>query len=176
MALSDWTVEVFDVAPRKNSAANPYTGLPIDPDGITTSLVTMRLTHVPSGKVLDRADLFHDVTPQTLAHYARSIAELVDKQMSVQKTDATPSPLVGVLDIVPPPPAADTRTQAEKDLQVFQQAESAHAQKVALIAKLLDTPEGAKEAVSLQAEADKLKAVKDTAAVAVVAAEIAVQP
>ncbi len=102
MAFSDWTVEILDVVARPNAATNPYTGLPIDPDGITQSLFSMRLTHVPTGKVLERADLTNTVTPEILTAYARGIAANAETHLAFQSKEGAASPLIGALDITVP--------------------------------------------------------------------------
>lgn len=129
MPFEDWDVHVFDVAPRKNIASNPLTGLAIDPEGLTLSLFTMRLTHRASGKTLDRADLISTPTPEALTAYARGVIEVVEKNMANQKTETTPSPLVGPLVVVPPAPPPF----APDDLSAFQQASDLLAQLQGLV-------------------------------------------
>lgn len=161
MALTDWTVEIFDVVPRKNSAPNPYTNQPIDPDGLTLSLFTMKLTHVPSGKVLERADLASVITPEFLQQYARNVITVAEQNMAVQKTDTAPSALKGVLDVTIPAPV-DPRTQAEKDLSAFQQLDAQVAQTTALYEKLKAIEP--KDAAALDAKLADLTAARDAAA------------
>ncbi len=176
MAFDDWDVEIVDIARRTNSAKNPLTGLPIDPDGLTQSFVTMTLTHRASGRILNRADLFSAPSADALKKYARDVIAVADLNMSVQKTvdetgaTITESPLKGPLDVTIPLPA-DTRTQAQKDLQAFQQADADHVQTLALADKLkaIDPAEAS--------DLDKLVAAKlaarDAAAAPVIAALVA---
>lgn len=168
MAVDDWDVEVFDVVPRSISSANPYTGLPIDPDGVTQSLVTMRLTHRASGKVLERADVFSLPTPDALKKYARDVVAVADANMSVQKSDAGPSPLVGLLDIVPSEPDAPVLTKAQRDEQAFVQAKSSLDAIASRIAVLKDVaPE---DAAALDSVVQKQRAVLVEKAAPVIAA------
>ena len=159
MAFSDWAVEVFDVVPRRNSQKNPLTGLPIDPDGITLSLVTMRLTHVPTGKVLQRADLMRPDRPSLIA-YARGIAENAEAHMAAQKTDTAPSPLAGRLDIVPVPPGDPP--QRAKDLQAFLDASGRYEHVSTLAAQLRQAAPA--RAAELDAKVQSLKTARDSRA------------
>jgi hypothetical protein len=173
--FEDWDVQIFDVVPRKNSTANPYTGQPIDPEGLTQSLVTMRLTHVATGKSLDRADVFSDASVPQLLHYAKSIIAVAEGNMAIQKVSApdgtviTPSPLVGAL--VPPVPEPPPEpTQEQKDQQAFLQADAAYKQAAQLLAdgKPIDP-----------AVVDKLKAIANEKAqpiVDVIMATVAALP
>lgn len=129
MAFEDWDVEVFDVVPYRNSAKNPHTQLPIDPDGLTMSLFTMRLTHRASGKRLERADLHSMPTEEHLKKYARDVIAVAEANMAVQKTDETDSPLKGALDVSPP---SVEPTQDQKDAAVLQTAEQVKARLEAL--------------------------------------------
>lgn len=133
MPLSDWTVEIFDVAPHKNTAKNPYTGLAIDPDGLTMSVFTMRLTHVPTGKVLERADLTSTPSADAFARYARGVIEVAEQNMAVQKQGETPSPLKGILDVVPVVPEPTIPTQDQLDARAYQEAKH----RVAILAELV---------------------------------------
>jgi len=102
MPFEDWTVEVYEIDPRPNPTKNPYTGLPIDPEGITQSLFRMRLTHIPTGKVLERADLTGHLSVEVLTVYARGVAANAETHLVNQGPH---SPLLGVLDITVPDPS-----------------------------------------------------------------------
>lgn len=130
MAFSDWSVEVLDVQPQKNVAKNPYTMQPIDPGGLTTSLVTMNLTHIPTGKVLNRADLFSNPTREAFLAYARGITSVVDGNLAVQGSQQAPSPLAGVLDLEPVPVEVTPDAKAQ---QAFQTASGVLSQLQALV-------------------------------------------
>lgn len=173
MPFEDWTVEVIDVSPLENHDKNPLTGLAIDPEGLMRSLVQVRMTHITTGKVLNRADAFTGViTEDSIKDYVRPHTNAMDAAMIVQrKKDGTPSPLAGPLDITIPA-AVDPRTpdeiKAANELNAFQQAQIALDQKVALVEKLKDASPA--DATALDAEVEKLKSVRDTAAAPVIAA------
>lgn len=161
MPLEDWSVEIFDVAPRANAQKNPYTGLPIDPDGLTMSLFTMRLTHVPTGKVLERADLHSSPTKESLIAYARGVIEVAEKNMAAQKSGTVPSPLKGLLNVTAPV-SVDGRTQGQKDLEAFNQLHGQIAQTEAQAQALkLASPE---KGADLDASLEALKARRDALA------------
>jgi len=154
--FEDWTVDVVSVVPVPNTAKNPYTGVEIDPDGITQSLFVMRLTHVPTGKILERADRIGTPSAEALRRYAQGIITTAEQNMAAQN-----GALVGMLPVVPPP-KVDTRTQAEKDREAFRQADALYEREAAELAKLIEADP--KSTAALQAKVDALKQARDLAA------------
>lgn len=129
MAFSDWRVDVLDVVAQKNVQKNQL-GQLIDPGGLTVSLVTMTLRHLPTDKVLNRADQFSSPSKDAFLAYARGIVAVADQNMAVQSQPGSLSPLAGVLDLVPVvvEPTPDQQAQ-----QAFQSAFSVLGQLQALV-------------------------------------------
>ena len=175
MAVEDWAVVVLDVAPHANTNQNPYTGLPIDPIGLTQSLVTMTLTHGPSGQTIDRADVFSVPSADAIQRYALGVIMVAEANLTQQTRGATPSPLQGALQVVPSAPV-DPRTPEQQALDAavadYQQATSVYTQQLALIdAWKLAAPD---KAADLDTSLAKAKAVRDAAAATAADAFIAV--
>lgn len=164
MSFEDWTVEIVSVVPNVNAANNPRTGKPIDPDGITQSVVTMTLTHT-SGKILHRTDVFSVPTQEEFIRYAQAIARVADINIASQ-ADAG---LIGALNIVPAAPVEPTQDQ--KDISAFYQADSLYEAEKAALEKLKEVVD-AKTAEDIDQKIAALKADRDAKAAAAVAAKL----
>lgn len=112
MALTDYDVQIIDVAPAPNTKQNPLSGDSIDPTGATLSEFSMTITDnsVVPPFVLKRTDLLSTPDAASLKRYALSVIDVLERNKAAQRKNGTPSPLSGKLDILPPvvaPPSAD---------------------------------------------------------------------